>query len=175
MGMNWKIMGFGMALCVPSIYFLARGFDFDPRALPEELVGQPAPSFELTSFDGYQISSKDIQCSPIVINFWASWCKPCLSEHPYLLEIAAEYKSKGIVFLGILYGDTQSKGEIFLKKHGSAYPTLLDPTQRTSIDYGVAGVPETYVIDGAGNIIHKFTGPIDPVILRGLLDEVLVQ
>ena len=78
--------------------FLARGFDFDPRALPEELVGQPAPSFELMSFDGYQISSKDIQGSPIVINFWASWCKPCLSEHPYLLEIAGEYKSKGYCF-----------------------------------------------------------------------------
>ena len=94
---------------------------------------------------------------------------------PIYLEIATEYKSKGVVFLGVLYGDTQPKGEIFLKKHGSAYPTLLDPTQRTSIDYGVAGVPETYVIDGTGNIIHKFTGPIDPVILRGLLDEVLSQ
>ena len=173
MGMNWKIMGFGMSLCIPGIYFLARGFDFDPRALPEQMVGQPAPAFSLQSFDGYEIALADIKGTPIVVNFWASWCKPCLAEHPYLIEIANEYKSKGVVFLGVLYGDTQKKGEIFLKKHGSAYPTLLDPTQRMSIDYGVAGVPETYVLDRTGIILYKFTGPIDPMMLRTLLDDVL--
>ena len=74
-----------------------------------------------------------------------------------------------------LWRYTIQKVKYFLKSTAVPYPTLFDPTQRTSIDYGVAGVPETYMIDGTGNIIHKFTGPIDPVILRGLLDEILLQ
>ena len=173
MAMNWKIMGVGMALSLPAIYFLARGFDYDPRALPDKLTGTNAPDFVLSSLEGHSVRLSELKGSPVVLNFWASWCQPCLIEHPALLDLAERYKSKGVVFLGVLYGDEADNAERFVKQHGSAYPTLNDSTQSTSIDYGVAGVPETFVIDKDGVVIHKFTGPIDPVMLASILEGLL--
>ncbi len=171
--MNWKVMLIGLLLSVPLLFVLARGFAYDPRALPEELVGQPAPDFTLESLDGYKVSLQDTRGSLVVINFWATWCIPCVQEHQQLIEAANTYKSKGVAFLGILYGDTAEKAREFNVKHGSAYPTLIDDSQRTNIDYGVAGVPETYIIDRDGTIIKKFTGPVFKAELDAVLKELL--
>ena len=171
--MNWKIMGVGMALTVPLLYILARGFDFDPRALPDEMVGAPAPNFSRQTLDGYDVSLEALKGAPVVLNFWASWCNPCLVEHQHLMASAASYKSKGVAFLGVLYSDEEAKGKRFLKKHGSAYPTLVDSTQRMAIDYGVSGVPETFVIDKEGKIVKKFTGPVTKEDLSEVLDGLL--
>ena len=107
--MNWRVLLIGLALFAPLLYFLARGFENDPKALPEALTGQKAPPFSLESLEGHRISSQDFEGSPAVLNFWATWCVPCLQEHPYLIEQAGRYKPKGVVFLGILYGDTVEK------------------------------------------------------------------
>lgn len=167
--MNWKIMSVGLLLFVPLIFVLAKGFNFDPRALPEELTGEQAPAFSLLSLEGYEIALKDTKGSPVVINFWATWCQPCLLEHEHLQRAAEEYKPKGVTFLGVLYGDTAEKARLFLKRKSSSYPTLIDEAQRTNIDYGVSGVPETFVIDKDGKIVKKFSGPI----LKSDLDAVL--
>lgn len=173
--MNWKVMTTGLLLCIPLIWVLAQGFRYDPNALPEALTGEPAPSFKLTSLDGYEISYEDIKGTPVVINFWASWCQPCLQEHSELMGLAKRYKSKGVTFLGVLYGDTEADAKRFVQQHGAAFPSLLDPTQRTSIDYGVSGVPETYIIDANGIIVRKIAGPINPYVLEinQLLDGML--
>lgn len=171
--MNWKVMTTGLLLCIPLIFVLAKGFNFDPNALPEELTGEQAPDFTLTSLEGYEISLKDTKGSPVVINFWATWCQPCLLEHGHLQNAADEYKAKGVTFLGVLYGDTPEKAKVFLKKHGSNYPTLIDEGQRTNIDYGVAGVPETFVLDKDGKIIKKFAGPVMKSDLDSVLEPLL--
>lgn len=171
--MNWKVLGGGLALALPLFWVLAQGFRFDPRALPDALTGDPAPAFSLQSLDGYAVSLADLRGDPVVINFWASWCIPCAQEHPYLVRLAQKYKEQGVVFLGVLYSDTEPKARTFLKKHGTSYPTLLDPDQRTAIDYGVAGVPETYVLNKQGEIVKKFTGPMNPQSLSALLDSLL--
>ena len=155
------------------IFFLARGFGLDPNALPEAMVGDEAPVFSLNTLDGQPVSLTDLKGAPVVLNFWASWCKPCLAEHPALMDIAGVYKARGVAFLGILYGDSHMKARQFISKYGSAYPTLLDPTQRSAIDYGVAGVPETYVLDANGFIVKKITGPIQPGTLQLILDGLL--
>lgn len=108
-----------------------------------------------------------------VINFWATWCVPCSQEHPLLLEAAQRYQDRGVVFLGVLYGDTADKAVPFLKKHGSAYPNLLDPGQVTAIDYGVGGVPETFFIDKSGMIARKVVGPVSPDEMISTLESLL--
>ena len=113
--MNWKVMIAGLLLCIPLIFVLARGFNFDPNSLPEELTGEQAPDFSLPSLEGYQIALKETKGSPVVINFWATWCQPCLLEHGHLQNAANEYKAKGVTFLGVLYGDTPEKAKQFLK------------------------------------------------------------
>ena len=164
--MNWKVMSIGLVLCIPLIWVLAQGFRYDPNALPEALVGEPAPSFRLTSLDGYEIALADTEGTPRVINFWASWCQPCLQEHGELSGLAKRYKSQGVTFLGILYGDTEADAKKFVQRHGAVFPSLLDPTQSTSIDYGVSGVPETYIIDPDGVIVRKIAGPITQYVLE---------
>ena len=91
------------------------------------------------------------------------------------MSAAEEFKPKGVAFLGILYGDTKAKADGYLKKHGSAYPTLLDDAQRTNIDYGVAGVPETFVIGRDGTIVKKYTGPVTKMELEVLLNGLLAK
>ncbi len=171
--MNWKVMSIGLLLCVPLIFVLAKGFNYDPRALPEELTGEMAPDFTLESLDGYPVALADLKGSVVVLNFWATWCRPCLQEHPGLLATAEKFKPQGVAFMGILYGDTKAKAEVYLKKHGSAYPTLLDEAQRTNIDYGVAGVPETFIIDREGRIAKKYAGPVTQQELEAVLTELL--
>lgn len=171
--MNWKVLAAGGALVLPLIWVLNRGFDFDPRALPNALEGKPAPSFALSTLEGQPVSLKSLEGSPVVLNFWASWCVPCLSEHPTLIEAAERYKGRGVVFLGVLYGDEAQNGLDFLAKHGGAYPTLLDPGQRTAIDYGVAGVPETFFISRGGQIVKKVVGPVSPSLVVQTLEALL--
>lgn len=171
--MNWKIMGLGLALTLPLIAVLAKGFSYDPRALPEELTGKEAPEFSLQSLDGYTVNLSDLKGSPVVINFWATWCTPCFQEHKQLMSAAAKYKRRGVAFLGVLYGDTAENARPFLQQHGAAYPTLLDDKQRTNIDFGVSGVPETFVIDQSGIIVKKFTGPVTESQVSQVLNELL--
>jgi cytochrome c biogenesis protein CcmG/thiol:disulfide interchange protein DsbE len=166
-------MGIGMFLTVPALYFLARGFDFDPRDLPDAVVGQVAPGFTRPSLDGYEISLSDLKGGPVVINFWATWCQPCKAEHAHLISTANRFKPKGVAFLGVLYGDEADKATRYLKRAGSAYPTLVDESQSIPIDYGVGGVPETFVVDKDGTIIKKFTGPVTEGELAIVLESLL--
>jgi cytochrome c biogenesis protein CcmG/thiol:disulfide interchange protein DsbE len=89
-----------------------------------------------------------------------------LQEHGELTGLAKRYKSQGVTFLGVLYGDTEADAKNFVRRHGAVFPSLLDPTQSTSIDYGVSGVPETYIIDPDGVIVRKIAGPINPYVLE---------
>ena len=171
--MNWNVMGLGMFLTIPSLYFLARGFDFDPRDLPDAVVGQPAPTFSRPSLEGYEINLQDLKGSPVVINFWATWCQPCKSEHGHLIAAAQRFKPKGVAFLGVLYGDEADTAKRYVKRAGSDYPTLIDDAQSIPIDYGVGGVPETFVIDKDGVIVKKFTGPVTEVELSSILESLL--
>ena len=171
--MNWKILAVGALCAVPAVVILAEGFGHDPRALPSVLEGKPAPGFSLTSLDGQPISLAEQRGKPVVVNFWATWCVPCSQEHPLLLEAAQRYQDRGVVFLGVLYGDTADKAVPFLKKHGSAYPNLLDPGQVTAIDYGVGGVPETFFIDKSGMIARKVVGPVSPDEMISTLESLL--
>lgn len=161
MAMNWKILLGGAVLVVPLVAVLASGFGSDPRGSSNALEGQRASDFALESLDGDRIALADLAGGPVVINFWATWCQPCLAEHPILLEGARRYKARGVTFLGVLYDDDAELARRYVGKHGAAFPTLLDPGNHVAIDYGVVGVPETFFLDQRGRVFKKHTGPLD--------------
>ncbi|MBW1877631.1 MAG: redoxin family protein, partial [Deltaproteobacteria bacterium] len=100
-------------------------------------------------------------------NFWSTWCVPCKQEHPVLQSAATRYDE--VAFFGVLYSDEPVKAKAYLKRAGSTYQTLVDPGGKMAVDYGVAGVPETYFIDANGVITHKQVGPVSWDLLTTLL------
>ncbi len=169
-GMNWQVLGFGLAMIGALVFILSSGFGKDPHALPSVLEGRPAPAFELLDLAGEPVALEDLKGNPLVLNFWASWCGPCALEHPVLLEGARAYPEA--VFLGVVYGDTVEAAQTFLKNRGSGYPNLQDPEQRTAINYGVAGIPETFFIGRDGLVVHKVTGPVDRPSLVAAMERI---
>jgi cytochrome c biogenesis protein CcmG/thiol:disulfide interchange protein DsbE len=103
----------------------------------------------------------------VVLNFWSTWCLPCKQEHGLLQQ--AQRDNPKIRFLGVLYSDKPDKARAYLNKVSAAYPTLVDENNRVSIDYGVAGVPETFFISGAGEVVAKWVGPLSWPALQAKL------
>jgi cytochrome c biogenesis protein CcmG, thiol:disulfide interchange protein DsbE len=145
----------GALLGVFAIAF-ARGASSGPPAQ----LGRQAPAFSLERLGGGRVSLDELQGRPIVLNFWASWCVPCRDEAPMLTGLAADYADQGLVVVGIVYQDEATNAIDFMRRYGQTYPGLLDPAQRTALDYGVFGVPETYFIDADGVIRARQLGPL---------------
>jgi cytochrome c biogenesis protein CcmG/thiol:disulfide interchange protein DsbE len=154
---------------------LAVGLRLDPREVPSPLIGKPAPAFELPLLQqpDKSFSQKDMLGTVWVMNVWASWCPPCLVEHPVVSELA----HSGIApVVGLNYKDVREDALPWLKRNGDPFKvTVFDAAGRIAIDYGVYGVPETYVIDRNGIIRYKHIGPLTPQItqkkLRPLIEE----
>lgn len=124
---------------------------------------RPASSFTLTTFDGQPLSLAEYRGKTVVLNFWASWCPPCREEAPVLRQFAARHAASEIVLLGIDVWDTEADARAFLAEFGLTYPNALDVDGRVSIEYGVSGVPETYVVGPDGRLLGKYTGPVKSV------------
>ena len=151
--------GTALACIVLAIYVMARGFGMDPHAVPFLLSGKPAPDFRMKRLESdAQVSLSQFKGKPLVINFWATWCKPCALEHP-VLEWAAQKYGDRAIFLGIVFEDSKANAKRFLSQHGSRFIHLFDRQSTVAVDYGVSGVPETYFIDRNGIIHHKVTSP----------------
>jgi peroxiredoxin len=124
----------------------------------EAQVGQPAPNFQLKNLDGESVSLKDLKGNPVLLNFWATWCKPCVHEMPYLQEIYDEWSSKGLILLAINIGDGPSAVEGFLQDHDLALPVLLDIEGTLAQKYNIVGIPTTFFLDTDGVIQEKIIG-----------------
>ena len=178
----WPLIGF-----VVLVVLLAVGLQLNPREVPSPLVGKPAPAFALPKLgaSGQTFSPQDMQGKVWLLNVWASWCVSCRQEHPMLVEMA---KNKTVTLVGLNYKEVRGDGSFdmdkltaeaektlaseradsWLKRHGDPYAlSVLDLDGRVGIDYGVYGVPETYVIDKAGVIRLKHIGPITPDVFAG--------
>lgn len=139
----------------------------DPSKLPSALIGRTAPALELAALEGLLAKSAPVagigaadlaRGKPVVVNFWASWCAPCVAEHPLLIRLAEE---TGVPILGVNNKDQAANARRFLGRYGNPYEKVgVDPLGRAAIDWGVYGMPETFVLDGAGRITYKHVGPI---------------
>lgn len=151
--------------------------DRDPGALPSALIDKPAPELKLPALreggqDGGQaVSLAAFKGQPVAVNFFASWCLPCRAEHPLLGRIAAEY---GIAVVGIAYKDKTADALGYLADLGNPYAAVgQDESGRAGIEFGLTGVPETYVIDRDGVIRYRLAGPITPENLARQLGPAL--
>ena len=147
------------------VVFLGIGLTRDPRVVPSPLIGKPAPSFtapQLLLAD-QSFSAKDMLGKVWLLNVWASWCVACQQEHPVWVTFA---KSKKIPLVGLNYKDQPADGVKWLGRHGDPYDlSVVDRDGRIGIDFGVYGVPETFLIDQKGMIRHKQIGPVTAEIL----------
>lgn len=146
--------------------FFAAGLKLDPREVPSPLIDKPAPAFRLPvlSEAGKTFSPEDMRGQVWLLNVWSSWCGACRDEHPLLVELS---HAGFVPIIGLDYKDTDAEGSGVLTQAGNPYKTVAtDADGRVGINYGVYGVPETYVIDKAGVIRYKQIGPISVDVLR---------
>jgi len=154
-----------LAIFILLVGFLAVGLKLDPREVPSPLVGKPAPEFALPVLHqpDKRFAPGDMRGKVWLLNVWASWCVSCREEHPVLLDLA---KRDVMPILGLNYKDKGEDAQRWLKQFGDPYQlSVVDADGRIGIDYGVYGVPETYLIDGEGVIRYKQIGPLTQAIL----------
>ncbi len=170
--MNRVALILGALLVLPLLIFLAISFRYDPRAIDSPLVGKAAPTFSLADLDGHVYQLPESPARPVVINFWATWCQPCIVEHPVLLAGARRYAGR-VDFLGIVYQDKPQLIREFVAQRGAWGPSLLDPGSEVAIAYGVYGAPETFVVSTDGTIVERITGVVTPQALEQILGGLL--
>ena len=152
---------------LPVLGLLAYGFRIDPRAIPSPLVGRPAAPFSLTTFDGKPLTLEGLRGQVVVLNFWASWCYPaCYEEAPVLEAGWRAYRERGLVVVGVDIQDTEEAARRFMDQFKLTFPNAPDPKGKVSIDYGVYGVPETFVIDRQGRIRAKHVGAVTDRVFK---------
>lgn len=156
------------------VFFLARGLTKDPKYVPSPLIGKPAPTFDLPQLHDPKasFSPEDLKGRVWVMNVWASWCVSCREEHPVLIDFSRTHTN--VPLIGLDYKDQRADALNWLKQHGNPYVlSVFDANGRVGIDYGVYGVPETYVIDQAGVIRYKHVGPLTPDVVTTVIDPAI--
>lgn len=140
--------------------FVVRGLK-DPTVIPDALVGKPVPEVSLPPLrgGGPPVPVKATLKGPTLINFFASWCTPCIQEAPALMAM----KSQGVRIVGVAYKDEPQASQAFLNRYGDPFATVLvDRDALVGVEFGVSGVPETFLVDANGKIIAKHSGPMSP-------------
>jgi cytochrome c biogenesis protein CcmG, thiol:disulfide interchange protein DsbE len=182
--MNWRRSAIAAAFVIPVVGLFMFGLRHDPKDIPSPLPGKPAPDFALEVFApgqpplarpvGDTIRLASLRGNVVVLNFWASWCLACRDEHVTLSETARLYAGKPVRFVGSLYQDRTSAGTDWIAElGGQSYPSVNDPKSHTAIDYGLYGVPETFIVSPDGVIARKITGPADAALVTQVVDSLL--
>ena len=154
-------------------------FAGDPSRIPSALVGRPAPALDLPPIPGLQaagapvpgLADAELRGHVSLVNVWASWCGPCRDEHPVLMRLAQDNR---IRVLGLNYKDQPENARRFLGVHGNPFAAIgMDASGRAAIDWGVYGVPETFVVGPDGRILYKHVGPLTDQSVRDVLGPVI--
>jgi cytochrome c biogenesis protein CcmG, thiol:disulfide interchange protein DsbE len=162
-----------LAIFLGLVLFLGAGLRLDPREVPSPLIGKPAPAFNLTLLDnpGQSIRRDDMLGKVWMLNVWASWCVACREEHPLLVAFA---RQNLLPIYGLNYKDKRIDGMKWIANFGNPYTaSLFDEDGRVGIDWGVYGVPETFIIDKQGTVRFKQIGPVTPEVIRDRIEPLV--
>ena len=158
------------AVLAALVVLFALGLQRDPSAIPSPLIDRAAPAFDLPTLDGGRLTLAQLQGAPVVVNFWASWCAPCLQEHPLLMELARS----GVRIVGVNYKDDPRAAAQWLERHGNPFAVIAqDRDGRVGLDWGVYGVPETFALDANGTIRYKHIRPLTRDIWTAQIEPIL--
>ena len=155
-----------LVIFVALLAILGIGLNLDPREIPSPFIGKPAPEFTLNQLKdpSKNFSPEDLKGKVWLLNVWASWCTTCREEHPLLVEFS---KQKIVPIIGLNYKDKSTEALEWLNRMGDPYElSVADIKGNVGIDYGVYGVPETFLIDQSGKIVLKHTGPITDAVMN---------
>jgi DsbE subfamily thiol:disulfide oxidoreductase len=141
--------------------------------LGAEAMNEPAPALAGDTVQGGAVALADLQGRVVVVNFWATWCEPCRDEQPELVQLADDYRNRGVEFLGVNERDDTAKARAWVKEFSVPYPSIVDQPGAWADDFGFFGLPDTYVIDRGGTIRWAVFGQTDAEQLRALIDDVL--
>jgi cytochrome c biogenesis protein CcmG, thiol:disulfide interchange protein DsbE len=170
-----KVLWIAVAVAVPVfllVVVLANGKPAATRAVNSPLVGKPAPAIEGTTVDGASASLGGLKGKWVVVNFFATWCVPCRVEHPELIKFSDSHAASGdAAVLGVIYSDNAQAVKEYRDKEGGSWAMLTDPKGRVALDYGVAGVPESFLISPEGMVVAKLLGGVR----AGDLDQLLYR
>ena len=159
-----------LAVFAVLVGFFFKGLTLDPNEQPSALIGQPVPEFQLTDLNtGQPLSREQLPQQPFLLNVWASWCITCQVEHPYLTQLAQQ-----MPVVGLNYKDTETAARNWLQKLGDPYAVqIFDPTGRLGLDLGVAGAPETFLVDGSGVIQARIQGEVNQRVFERQIQPLL--
>jgi cytochrome c biogenesis protein CcmG, thiol:disulfide interchange protein DsbE len=158
---RWALVVAVVAITALFAAPLAFGLSRDPTTFDSALVGRPAPPFSLPALEGRgHLSLAGLRGHVVVVNFWASWCFECRVELDALARTWGRFRDRGVVLLGIPFQDPTSSARAFVREMGIDWPQLADPGSRVTLSYGVAGVPETFLIGADGRVLHRWGGPV---------------
>ncbi len=170
---RWVALATVVAVVVGFTIVAWNRFGTDPSLVRSPLIGRPAPEFSRPGLDGGTVSSADFEGRVYVVNFWASWCVPCRQEAPHLQSFYERWSPRGVGMVGIVYNDRLADARQFREEFGLRFPQAMDPDGVAAIDFGVFGVPETYVIDQRGTVMAKLIGAVGPETLDQVLAQVI--
>lgn len=174
--MAWVAIGSAALFLVVALVFANR-FGSDPTLTASPLIGQPAPTDAIPLQDGTgEVSVADFEGGIVVVNFWASWCLGCRTEHAALVEAAEAYREFDVQFIAINYQDDLDSAERFLEELGTSDTTIytIDEGSTTAFEWGVLGLPETFFIDQDGVVVGKVSGPASYGLLAQTLDQIIL-
>ncbi|MCH7706335.1 MAG: TlpA family protein disulfide reductase [Chloroflexi bacterium] len=140
-----------------------------------EVEPAPAPPLSLRLLTGEALTLADLEGKVVMVDFWSSWCPPCIEEAPVLAATYPLYADRGVVFVGVAIWDDDSEVSRHIERYGVTYLNGIDAQGKVAINYGVRGIPEKYFIDRNGLLVKKFVGPVTAGQLRAILDEMLSQ
>ena len=164
-----------VAAIVPIVLLTGLGLFVIARvpATSPALVGSVAPDFTVSDLDGNPMRLADLRGRPVVVNFWASWCGPCVEEFPLLEDAARRHQDDGLAIVGIVYQDRSEAARTFMARNGATWPAAMDPGERVAAAYGILAPPETFFIGRDGTIVSRQIGQLSEGSLEDQLAAII--